>query len=1006
MSNKGRYFTREIDLDSMVRNPMLSNLNANGKTIFNLGAPITQDSAVRLRDVSGSTATNTWYLYTAFADISLNCNGIQDVSSIFFCGRQSYLRQTPTIFDISSNRSIRFNNNQLFLQNNGNVGIGTSSPLYKLDVSGSFKSRTINDKDNTSGEIGYLLASTEDGYLWTNPASISVGTSTISLDNKWTTIGNNIYNNNTGNVGIGTSTPSYKLDVNGRTIIRNSLYMNSTDISDVSGIYFSDGAYIGHGNSFDIRSNEVIKFNNNRLVINTNGNIGIGTTTPQYTLDVSGSVNIGNSLFQVNTTNNSIVLGSNTVKYGTFAGSTYQGTSGIAIGYQAAQGFSGVASGQGDYAIAIGYQAGQGIAGSLPSGQGINAIALGTEAGNRFQGPNTVAIGTSAGLANQGQYAVAIGYLAGYSGQASNSIVLNSTGVPLVGDTSGTYIAPIRNISNNKALYYNTLTKEVTYGDISNGGLNQWTTSGNNIYNNNTGNVGIGIISPIYKLDVSGETRISTTNVRIGINAGSTNQDIWSVAIGNNAGSNNQGSNSISIGTGAGISNEGFNSIAIGLYAGAYDQSKNSIAIGSYAGYTGQMDGCHAIGYFAGYTNQKIAAVALGNFAGGNNQGTSTIAIGAYAGQDTQGSGAIAIGFGAGYLTQGTSSIAIGNYAGNYTQGSTAIAIGFNAGVQTQGNSAIAIGFNAGRNTQGSGAISIGWVAGQFSQGNNAIAIGVSAGRSNQDISAIAIGFQSGLSGERMGSIAIGHQAGCISLGTNAIAIGSLAGRTNQAANSILINATGNDLSNVAVSGLFIDPIRETSTTKVLNYNTTTKEVTYGNLTVLDISNSSGLSGEILVSIGNNSGYKWMTPVYGSFTSDLSQNVTADPSNIPLTYNRAEIAHLCDYTGSKIYVRRSGIFKFLYSIQYTHTLNQDVNVDTYIRINGVNVPRSNSRILLKKDGFIFPVCEYIVPMNKNDYIEVIAYTTAGTVYAFATETGLNPAIPSIISDIYSLVVYP
>ena len=78
----------------------------------------------------------------------------------------------------------------------------------------------------------------------------------------------------------------------------------------------------------------------------------------------------------------------------------------------------------------------------------------------------------------------------------------------------------------------------------------------------------------------------------------------------------------------------------------------------------------------------------------------------------------------------------------------------------------------------------------------------------------------------------------------------------------------------------------------------------------------------------------------------------------------------------------------------------------YIRINGVNVPRSNSRILLKKDGFIFPVCEYIVPMNKNDYIEVIAYTTGGTVYAYATEAGLNPAIPSIISDIYSLVTYP
>jgi hypothetical protein len=166
------------------------------------------------------------------------------------------------------------------------------------------------------------------------------------------------------------------------------------------------------------------------------------------------------------------------------------------------------------------------------------------------------------------------------------------------------------------------------------------------------------------------------------------------------------------------------------------------------------------------------------------------------------------------------------------------------------------------------------------------------------------------------------------------------------------------------------------------------------------------LSGETIVSLGNGNGYKWMSPVYGSFSSDISQNITADPSNIPITYNRTEIANLCDYSDAKIYVRRSGVFKFLYSIQYTHTINQDVFVDTYIRINGINVPRSTSRILLKKDGFIFPACEYIVPMNKDDYIEVIAYTTDGTVYVFATEEGLNPSIPSIISNIYSLVTYP
>ena len=43
-----------------------------------------------------------------------------------------------------------------------------------------------------------------------------------AASSNWTLSGNDIYNNNSGNVGIGTSSPSTKLHVQGSSIIANS----------------------------------------------------------------------------------------------------------------------------------------------------------------------------------------------------------------------------------------------------------------------------------------------------------------------------------------------------------------------------------------------------------------------------------------------------------------------------------------------------------------------------------------------------------------------------------------------------------------------------------------------------------------------------------------------------------------------------------------------------------------------------------------------------------------
>jgi trimeric autotransporter adhesin len=76
----------------------------------------------------------------------------------------------------------------LSILSNGNLGIGISSPTKKLDV---------------AGDINFT------GDLYKNWVLFS------SSSSQWTTNGSSIYSANSGNVGVGTSAPSEKLQVNG-----------------------------------------------------------------------------------------------------------------------------------------------------------------------------------------------------------------------------------------------------------------------------------------------------------------------------------------------------------------------------------------------------------------------------------------------------------------------------------------------------------------------------------------------------------------------------------------------------------------------------------------------------------------------------------------------------------------------------------------------------------------------------------------------------------------------
>ncbi len=308
----------------------------------------------------------------------------------------------------------------------GNVGIGTTTPQYILDVNGN--ARVTSALKFGLGNSSYISGDSVNSWMGFNPG----GTGGYATQYQFFDSGNNVVlqigkqGNPTalmsGNVGVGTASPGVKLDVLGGYV------RSDTGLCVNSACLFSSGS---------------------KLYYNS-GNFGVGTSNPSQPLEVSG--NTSSTQFCLN--------GSCIASWPT--------------------GFAGGSTGQVQFN---------------------NAGTLGGDANlfwnntNKYLGVGTSTPGALLDVQGAAQFGTgnvnlitSAGKIAGLSSTYFNT------------DTSANLASIITDETGSGSLVFSS--SPTFSGTINFPGSGVW---------NSSGNVGVGM-SPVYKLDVSGDINVGATN--------------------------------------------------------------------------------------------------------------------------------------------------------------------------------------------------------------------------------------------------------------------------------------------------------------------------------------------------------------------------------------------------------------------------------------------------------------------------------------------------------------
>ena len=221
----------------------------------------------------------------------------------------------------------------MYINNSGNVGIGTNSPASYSN----FIYQTISGTNgsglrlqNAGSTVAAETAVSSSGYFMAAVTAHPIILSTTNIERMRIS--------STGNVGIATSSPNFRLSFGETTALKQTaIYMQPISLAGAD-----NEQRISNGNTASIYSSVVLGFNNlgagiadasyvafrtfqgannviqssgeygvERMRITNAGNVGIGTSSPSNRLVVNGSTGTTQIQLSDSTASNNLVLGVN-----------------------------------------------------------------------------------------------------------------------------------------------------------------------------------------------------------------------------------------------------------------------------------------------------------------------------------------------------------------------------------------------------------------------------------------------------------------------------------------------------------------------------------------------------------------------------------------------------------------------------------------------------------------------------------------------------------------------